>query len=82
MQSIFYVVFPNGNFVTDLIYYNNSEGQYKVIKEGAELTTDYISNLLEKTEKILDVSNAIIVHDLIKNEGETVLEIKENEAKE
>ena len=77
-----YVVFPNGNFVTDLIYYNNSEGQYKVIKEGAELTTDYISNLLEKTEKILDVSNAIIVHDLIKNEGETVLEIKENEAKE
>ena len=74
-----YVVFPNGNFLTNLIYYNNSESQYKVIHEGAELTTDYITNLLEKTENILEVSNAIIVHDLIKNEGDTVREIKENE---
>ena len=72
-----YVVFPNGNFLTNLIYYNNSESQYKVIQEGAELTTDYISNLLEKTEQILDVSNAIIVHDLIKNEGDMVLQMKE-----
>ncbi len=77
-----YVVFPNGNFLTNLIYYNNSESQYKVIQEGAELTADYISNLLEKTEQILDVSNAIIVHDLIKNEGDTVLEMKEEEVSE
>ena len=73
-----YVVFPNGNFVTNLIYYNNSESQYKVIQEGAELTTDYITNLVEKSEQILEVSNAIIVHDLIKNEGDTVKEIKES----
>ena len=77
-----YVVFPNGNFLTNLIYDNNSEGQYKVIKEGAELTTDYITNLQTKTEQILEVSNAIIVHDLIKNEGDTVLEMKENEVSE
>ena len=73
-----YVVFPNGNFLTNLIYYNNSESQYKVIREGAELTTDYITNLVEKTDKILEVSNSIIVHDLIKNEGNTVREIKES----
>lgn len=77
-----YVVFPNGNFLTNSIYYDNSNSQYKVIKEGAELTTDYITNLLEKAEKILEVSNAIIVHDLIKNEGDTVLKLKENEASE
>ena len=77
-----YVVFPNGNFLTNLIYYNNSESQYKVIQEGAELTADYISNLLEKAEQILDVSNAIIVHDLIKNEGDIVLEMKEEEVSE
>ena len=41
-----------------------------------------VSNLLDKTEKVLDVSNAIIVHDLIKNEGDTVREMKENEASE
>ena len=39
-------------------------------------------NLLEKAEQILDVSNAIIVHDLIKNEGDTVLEMKEEEVSE
>ena len=65
-----------------MLYYNNSDSQYKVIQEGAEFTTDYISNLILKTEQILDVSNAIIVHDLIKNEGDTVLKMKENEASE
>ena len=65
-----------------MIYYNNSEGQYKVLQEGAELTTDYITNLQNKTEKMLEVSNALIVHDLIKNEGETVLSMKENEGEE
>ncbi len=75
-----YVVFPNGNFLTNLIYYNNSESQYKVIADGAELSEDYITNLVEKTDNILEVSNAIIVHDLIKNEGDTVREIKEKEA--
>ncbi len=77
-----YVVFPNGNFLTSLIYYNNSESQYKVIQEGAELTTDYITNLIAKTEAVLEVSNAIIVHDLIKNEGDTVRELKESETGE
>lgn len=77
-----YVVFPSGNFVTNLIYYNNSTGQSKIIKEGAELSSDYITNLIQKTEKMLEVSNSIIVHDLIKNEGDTVRKIKENEATE
>ena len=49
---------------------------------GHDISSDYISNLLDKTEKVLDVSNAIIVHDLIKNEGDTVREMKENEASE
>ena len=74
-----FVVFPNGNFVNNLIYYNNSTGKYKILKENVELETDYISNLIAKTEDILEVSNSIIVHDLIKLEGEKVLNIKENE---
>jgi len=71
------VVFPNGNFVTDLIYYNNSTGQSKIIKDNAELNTDYISSLIAKTENILEVSNAIVVHDLIKLESENLKTIKE-----
>ncbi len=73
-----FVVFPNGNFLTNMIYYNNSSGKYKILKEGVELDSDYISNLIHKSEDILEVSNAIIVHDLIKLEGEKVLTIKEN----
>jgi len=71
------VVFPNGNFVTNLIYYNNSTGQSKIIKDNAELNTDYISNLIIKAENILEVSNAIIVHDLIKLENDNLKTIKE-----
>lgn len=71
------VVFPNGNVLTDLIYYNNSTGQSKIIKDGAEISSDYISNLVDKSETILDVSNAIVVHDLIKLESEKVKSIKE-----
>ncbi len=77
-----FVVFPNGNFVTNLIYYNSSKGQSKIIKEGAELTSDYITNLIKKSEDILDTSNAMIVHDLIKLEGDKVRNIKENGASE
>ncbi|MCM1053461.1 MAG: LTA synthase family protein [Ruminococcus sp.] len=72
-----FVVFPNGNFVTNMIYYNSSSEQSKIIKEGAELTSDYITNLIAKSEQILEVSNAIVVHDLIKNEGNKVEAIKE-----
>ena len=73
-----FVPFPSGNFVTNLIYYNNSTGQSKIIKEGSELSSDYISNYITKTENILEVSNGIIVHDLIKTEKDKVLAIKEN----
>ncbi|MDE5539531.1 MAG: LTA synthase family protein [Bacilli bacterium] len=73
-----FVVFPSGNFVTNLIYYNNSGGKYKILKEGTELSSDYITNLNSKAESILEVSNSMIVHDLIKSEGEKVKSIKEN----
>lgn len=77
-----YVIFPSGNFVTNLVYYNNSKRQSKIIKEGAELSNDYIDNLITKTEQTLDVSNRIIVHDLIKSEGENLKKIKETGASE
>lgn len=77
-----YVVFPSGNFVTNLVYYNNSKRQSKIIKEGAELSNDYINNLVEKTEQILDISNRIVVHDLIKTDGDRVRELRETGASE
>ena len=60
-----YVVFPNGNFLTNLIYYNNSESQYKVIQEGAELTADYISNLLEIIQNTTYISSLDLASNIL-----------------
>ncbi len=58
------VVFPNGNYLTDKIYYNNSTGEYKILKEGTILDNDYVINNQEYAEKILEVGNSIITYDL------------------
>jgi len=59
------VIFPNGNFLTNMIYYNNSTGEFKLIKEGAVLDKNYIEDYRAYAEKRLEVSNSIIVHDLL-----------------
>lgn len=82
IKSDNFVVFPSGNFLTDKIYYNNSTEKYKILKEKIELSSNYIDKLKEKTENILEVSNAIVVHNLIELEGETVKAIKESEEKQ
>ena len=28
------IVFPNGSFLSNKMYYNNSKGEYKLLKEG------------------------------------------------
>ena len=62
------VIFPNGNFVTDMIYYNNSTGESKLLKEGAVLDKNYIEDYRDYAEKRLEISNSIIVHDLLNKE--------------
>lgn len=62
------VVFPNGNFLTSKVYYHNSKNEMKVL--GTEtLDADYIEDRKKYTEKILEISNNIIVYDLIEKEG-------------
>ncbi len=61
------VIFPNGNFLTKDLYYNNSKEEYKLINPDFKVTDDYIDKLKEETDKKLEVSNSIIVYDLLKN---------------
>lgn len=61
-----YVVFPNGNFLTNKVYYNNSTGDYKELN-GNKVDEKYINTYKALAEKELDVGNAIIMYDL-KNE--------------
>jgi len=56
------VAFPNGNFVTNYVYYNDNKEEYKLLK-NVPLQESYIEEGKEYTEKVLDISNDIIVYD-------------------
>lgn len=62
------VIFPNGNYLTNKIYYNNSTGKYKILKEDLILDEEYIQENIQYTEKAIDVGNAIITYDLFNEE--------------
>ena len=61
------VVFPNGNWVTDKVYYNAQKGEYLSLKNEA-IDSNYIEEKTNYTDDLLDVSNDIIVFDIIKKE--------------
>ena len=64
------VVYPNGNYLTESVYYNNSTGRYKILKEGTILEDNYISKMLGKAEDALKVGNVIVMYDIF-NEKKT-----------
>lgn len=63
------VVFPNGNWVTNKLYYNSQKEAYLSLTDG-EITEEEISNNSEYTNKLLDVSNNIIVFNLFNENTE------------
>ena len=64
------VPFPNGNWLTNDIYYNSQKDEYKVINPSAVIDKDTISKNSEIASKKLEISNDIILYDLIKNENQ------------
>lgn len=62
------VVFPNGNFLTSKLYYNNSKNEYYTF-DAETIDADYIDEKKKYTEEILTISNDIIVFDLIDRVG-------------
>ena len=70
------VVFPNGNVLTDKVYYNELNEEY--ITFGDEpISSDYIERIREHASDVIEVSNGIIKYDLIKKEGKNVGECNE-----
>ena len=64
------VVFPNGNWLTNKMYYNAQKEEYLLLKDSV-VNDDEIEKNKEYADKILEVSNSIIVYDLqneVKNE--------------
>ena len=70
------VVFPSGNYLTNKLYYNSQNGDIYILNNSI-ISQDYINKNQEYTDKLLEVSNNILVYDLIKN-SKTEL-VNENE---
>jgi len=66
------VVFPNGNWVNNNVYYNSQKAEYLPLTEQP-ITEEEITGNTEYTNKLLDVSNNIIVFDLLNPEKNTAL---------
>ena len=59
------VVFKDGSFITDKLYYNAKNNEAYTLSTGI-LSDDYISKRSEYADKIIEISNNIIMYDLIK----------------
>ena len=59
------IAFPNGNFLSNVMYYNNSTGEYYVINNNTAIDDNYVNDTKDNVEKMLEVSNSIIVYDLL-----------------
>ncbi len=74
------VVFPDGNWITDKVYYNSQkEESYQLSSEP--ISSDDIKKYSKYAEDAISISNSIIVYDMIKKNNETQSLIKENEVK-
>ena len=65
------VVFPNGNVLTDKVFYSNLNDDY-VTLSNTPIDSDYIERIKQYANEILEVSNGIVVHDLILKEEDKI----------
>ena len=72
------VCFPNGNWLTNKAYYNSQKVEYFSIN-GEPISEEEIKNNTEYTNKILDVSNNIIVFNLLASDKEQEKTLQEVE---
>ena len=66
------VVFPDTNWLTDKMYYNQTKGEGKLLKEGDTVSVDYIDKYNKIANDVVAISDSIIVYDLIKKESEKI----------
>ena len=65
------VVFPNGNWVTNKVYYNSQKEAYLSLSDEA-ISEEEIKQNNEYATELLDVSDDIIVFDLLNENKESV----------
>lgn len=58
------VVFPNGNWMTNKVYYNAQKGEYLSLASTV-IDKEYIKQYEDYAAELLNVSNSLIVYDLL-----------------
>ena len=66
------VCFPNGNWVTNKAYYNSQKMEYLSLTDEA-ISEEELKKNTEYTNALLDVSNDIIVFNLLEEKDEEIL---------
>jgi len=70
------VVFSNGNWLTNKLYYNNQKEEYLLL-EDTVITQEYIDKHIEHARNVLTISNHIIMYDYIRRQKETEMLMQE-----
>lgn len=60
------VVFPDGDWLTNKLYYNSQKGEWKLINPEETVSMEYIEEGNKTAEEYISISNSIITYDLIK----------------
>lgn len=70
------VVFPDGNWLTDKMYYNSQKSNGKLLNSEDIVSIDEIEKYNKISEEDISISNSIIVYDLIRKTRESSLLIE------
>jgi phosphoglycerol transferase MdoB-like AlkP superfamily enzyme len=65
------VVFANGNWLTQDVYYNSQKNEFKVLNNNAVISQEYINKYSKEAEDKINVSNNIILYDYIRKSKES-----------
>lgn len=71
------VIFPNGNWLTNKMYYNSQKDEGLALTLSEPVSSDYISKYNEEGNKKVSVSDKIIVYDLFEKTKDLDLSIKD-----
>lgn len=71
------VIFPDGNWLTNKMYYNSQKEEGLLLDPTVPVSVDYIEKYCKKADEIVTVSNAIITYDLIRKTKEADNLLKE-----
>ena len=65
------VIFPDGNWLTNKMYYNSQKEEGLLLQSNETVSADYIDKYNKIAEEKVSVSDKIIVYDLIRKTKET-----------